>query len=373
MRLQLRESLLYWLMRFLKARDTRDTSAAAFDPSQVRCILVISSTALGDTVMSTAAMVALRQRYPDAKIIALIHAAYVELFRRLPVLDEVIPYRGAWRGFRHTARQLKTVGCDLAVILHGNEPQATPLAWLSGARFIFKLPNTSAFRFLLSNRQPVLTWADLGHGMQQRLRVAVLAGANTDNARMALPIAVENTASVDAWLKQHGISDTTSLVGLQTGASSRGRMWPKENFIALARRLLETGPARRFILTGAPDEVAYCKEIAQAIGPAAMVAAGVFSVVQLPPLVARLSVLVTGDTGTLHVAVAVGTPTVSLFAISNPATSGPAYDLDRHIVIHRPCADRNVRSKTDDQTCISRITVAEVAAAVETCLMRGQA
>ena len=75
--------------------------------------------------------------------------------------------------------------------------------------------------------------------------------------------------------------------------------------------------------------------------------------------------LVSGDTGTMHVAFAVGTPVVGLFAVSDPAASGPAYDLDRHRIIHRPGDDRSVRTKSDDQRWIARIGVEEVAAAVE--------
>ena len=58
-----------------------------------------------------------------------------------------------------------------------------------------------------------------------------------------------------------------------------------------------------------------------------------------------------------------GTPTVSLFAVSDPARSGPFQDRERHSVIHRPCPELAQRSKTDDDTCIARITVDEVLAA----------
>ena len=364
--------MLLWLLRLLKQFDRRDTSIVAFAPERVRSILLISSTALGDTVVSTAAMVAIRHRYPEARITALIHHAYVDLFNRMPELDQVVTYQGGYRHFLRTAWQLRKAGCDLALILHGNEPQATPLAYLSGARFIFKLPNVSAFRFLLSNQEPVLSWKDLGHGLQQRLRVAQLAGAETNGARMQLPQSPADQDLILAWLHSKGIGAQATLIGFQVCASSRGRMWPAEQFVALARHLLGLPGNRHIVITGAPNEAAYCQSVAEAIGESAISTAGAFPVRQLPALVGCLAVLVTGDTGTLHVAVAVGTPIIGLFAISRPEISGPAYDLDRHVTIYRPSPDQAVRSKSDDQRSIGQITVAEVAAAVEEVLARSE-
>lgn len=364
MRLKLRESLLLGLMRLLKSFDRRDTSAPAFDPDRVRSILIISSTALGDTVMSTAAITVIRQRYPAAHIVALIHRNYAELFRRVRGIDEVVPYHGGWRRFLRTALHLNHCRCDLALILHGNEPQATPLAWLAGARFIFKLPNTSSFRFLLSNQVPVLGWPDLGHGVAQRLRVATMAGADIADARIALPVFRNDEDEIRRWLARQGIHVDTPLVGFQLGASSRGRMWPVDHYVALAARLSAQFPDVRFVLTGSADEEQLCESTAARIGRTALSAAGMLPLNLLPALLRRLSVLVTGDTGTLHVAVAVGTPTVSLFAVSDPARSGPAQDMPLHTVIHHPCPELVQRSKTDDDTCIARISVDEVAAAV---------
>lgn len=342
-----------------------------YDSAEVRRILLISSTALGDTVLSTAAMAALRQGFPAAHIVALIHRDYVPLFREADFLDEVIPYHGGYRRFFSTLAALRRARADVALILHGNEPQATPLAYLAGVRFIFKLPNTSRFAFLLSNREPRLAWSDFRHGMMQRLKVAQLAGARIEGARMRLPIPDETHGVVAHWLAERDVAASDRLIGFQAGASSRGRMWPVAHFVALARLLLTAHPACRFVVTGAPHERARCTAIAESIGAAAVVAAGALAIESLPALIQRCAVLVTGDTGTLHVAVAVGTPTVALFGVSDPAASGPAYDFDKHIVIYRPGAT-GVRSKTDDERWMACIAPDEAAAAVMLQLARRQ-
>lgn len=336
---------------------------ADYQPENVQRILLVSSTALGDTVLSTAAMVAVREHFPAARITALIHRDYLSLFQPADFLDDLIAYYGGYSHFFSTLLALRRTRPDIALILHGNEPQATPLAYLAGARFIFKLPNTSRFAFLLSNPVPRLTWADMGHGMMQRLKTAQLAGVQIEGARMRLPIPNLTREMVARWLAEQGVTATDIVIGFQAGASSRGRMWPVAHFVALARQLLAVHPAYRFVITGAPHERLRCEEIAKGIGAAAIIAAGALPIEMLPALVQRCAVLVTGDTGTLHVAVAIDTPTVSLFAVSGPDVSGPAYDLERHIVIHHP-APAGVRSKTDNDRWMAQIPSDEVAVAV---------
>jgi ADP-heptose:LPS heptosyltransferase len=149
-------------------------------------------------------------------------------------------------------------------------------------------------------------------------------------------------------------------------------MWPAAHFAELGRRLLAAHADSAIVLTGAPAERDYLAGLRRDIGEPCLVACDL-PIEALPALVGRLDVLVSGDTGTMHVAVATGTPTVCLFAVSDPATSGPAYDHELHIVIHRPCPDLAIGTKTDDARCIARIGVDEVLAAVEQQLARERA
>jgi ADP-heptose:LPS heptosyltransferase len=357
--------LLYWSLRAARFFDARDDDPRQISAGSVRCVLLVSSTALGDTVLSTAAFLPIRRHFPAARIVALIHEPYVSLFRLCPELDEVIPSRGGYRGFFKLALRLRREQPDLALVLHGNEPQATPLAYLAGARWIVKLPNAgNPFRFLLANREPPVAWAELGHGLSQRLRTATLVGADVADARMAVPAVVAAPPLVDAFLARVRL-DNRPLIGFQCGASSRSRMWPAPHFVQLGRQLLAAQPDLGIVLTGSPHEQAYLDAIARGIGDHVAVAANELPLDALPELIGRLHLLVSGDTGTMHMAVALGTPTVCLFAVSDPATSGPAYDPERHEVIHRSCPDLAISTKSDDQRCIGRIEVDAVRAAVE--------
>src|SRR3990167_915827 len=143
--------LLFLLLKLLKFFDGRQTDLKYFDPEAVKNILVVSSTAIGDTLLSTPAIRAVRERYPQAKIIAHFNKSNIEMFENNPHIDGVISYYGGYKRFFTTIRELRKHKFDLVLIFHGNEPQATPMAYFSGANFIVKLPNTSKYGFLLSN------------------------------------------------------------------------------------------------------------------------------------------------------------------------------------------------------------------------------
>ena len=376
MRLRLREPLLYRWLRLKRALDRRPRPAGELGTPAIRRILAISCTALGDTLLSTPGLRALRQTYLQAHITLLVHPSLQALFAGLPEVDALIPYDGKWRGFARTRRLLKGGGYDLAAIFHGNEPQATPLAYLSGARYVFKLPNNNRWNFLLTNREPVLGWDDLGHGIDQRLAVARLAGAQGElSRRMSVPLHAAGQAALDQALAERGWQSAT-LVALQPGASTMSRRWPRARFIAAAAALSKTHPDLRFVVTGSPAEAALCQEVAAGIeaaapfagGSRAWASAGQLPLTALPALLKRSALLVTGDTGPMHLAVTVDTPVVALFAVSDPDRSGPGYDLDRHIVIRKwrtcdPCLSKNCPYA--EPICMNNIAVDEVVAAVD--------
>jgi ADP-heptose:LPS heptosyltransferase len=374
MALHLRENLLYGALRLAHAFDRRHADPAELGTKAIQRILVVSSTALGDTLLSTPALRSLRLAYPEARIALLVNAALVGLFREHPRVDELIPHYGGWRRFFRLALQLRARRFDLVCILHGNEPQATPLAWLSGARFIFKLPNTSRFRFLLTNTEQVRNWDDYEHGIDQRLAVAKLGGGVTTDRRMELPIDDGARRDVTALLAGRGITPDAPVVVLQAGASTHSRRWAPSRFVELGRRLLAERPDVRIVLTGSPAELPLTDAIAVGIGDArAWSAAGKIPLPLMPALVERAALMVSGDTGPMHLAVTVGTPVVALFAVSFAHRSGPAYDLDRHVVIQKwrtcdPCLSKNCPYA--EPICMENISVDEVFAAVARILDR---
>ncbi|MBI4825078.1 MAG: glycosyltransferase family 9 protein [Nitrospirae bacterium] len=365
MRLSLADGLLFVTMKLLKALDRRESGIEDLDTDAIKNILVVSSTAIGDTLLSTPAIKAVRARYPKAKIIAHLNIANMKLFQNNPHINGIIPYYGGYKKFFKTIRAFRKEDLDLALIFHGNEPQATPMAYLSGARFIIKLPNTSEYRFLLSNSKEITRPEAFGHGVEQRLKVAELAGCVITDKKMTLPILNDGDTFIKKFLRDNSINDADTLIGFQPGASTISRMWFAERFIELGKRLIKSHPELKIAITGSPKEYALCRKIADAIGENVVVSSGRIPLKYLPSLVECMKLLVTGDTGIMHLAAAVETPVIALFAVSDPERSGPYYGLDKHIVIRKertcdPCISKKCRY----QKCMENISVDEVYDAV---------
>jgi ADP-heptose:LPS heptosyltransferase len=375
MRLRIGEDLLWLALRVVRAFDRRRPDRRELGTPAIRRILAVSNTAIGDTLLTTPGLRSLRLAYPQSHITLMVNSAYRELFAANPDVDEVIAGRGDWRGFWSRVRQLRRAAFDLVCIFHSNEPQATPMCYLSGARFVFKLPNASRFRFLLSNSEPLMQWQHFGHGIEQRLAVAALAGGKPTDRRMTLPVDDRRRGELAAWLEQRAVDPAVELIGFQPGASTRSRRWAPARFVELGRRLLAEHGNARIVITGSPAEADLAQRIARDIAdPRVLVSASDLPLPLLPALLQRCTLLVTGDTGPMHLAVAVETPVVALFAVADWRKSGPAYDLDRHVVIQRsrtcdPCYSKNC--PYDEPICMEQIEVDEVKSAVDKLLAGG--
>jgi ADP-heptose:LPS heptosyltransferase len=197
---------------------------------------------------------------------------------------------------------------------------------------------------------------------------------------MTVPLPVAGAEALDKALRERNWQ-AANIVAFQPGASTMSRRWPRSRFIAAAVQLAQAHPELRFVITGSPAEAALCQEIAAAIEAAAPLpgetrswaSAGQLPLIALPALLKRCRLLVTGDTGPMHLAVTVETPVVALFAVSDPARSGPSYDPERHIVIRKwrtcdPCFSKNCPYA--EPICMDNISVDEVIAAVDRILHR---
>lgn len=358
--------ILLPLIRRAQRCSGRPLPLALLVPADVQRILVISSTAIGDTLLSTPAIHALRQRFPQAHLTGLLHRRVVALFRLYGELNEIIPLR---RSLLHTAWSLRRARPDVAVILHGNEPEATMLAYLSGARYIVKHPKRHFAPELLSSFPGADAYDPLTeHTIMGRLRLAGLLGADTSDTTLRLPIPSGTEEKAAQLLAAHGIGEGDACIGFQVGAATRYKMWPATSFMLLAHRLLHANPNLKIVLLGSRQEGSLCEEIKSGVrdySRSVINLAGKIELPALPALVKNLSLLVTNDTGTLHVAIAVKTPTVSLFAPTDPTGIGPMQDIERHRVIKKPpTCTPCVTKRCPTPFCMDQITVEEVWQAV---------
>ena len=420
-----------------------------------KCVCFFSNTAIGDTLFNTPVFREFRAKFSDVKTIALLNPNNAMLFRDDPNLDEIITYDGRWGRFLKTLKILKSKKIDICFLLHSNEPQATPLAILSGAKYVFKLPNhKNKFNFLHSNTPQ--KYADENrYIVLNRLLQLKFVGINSDESlakdeicRLSLYLNPADYVRVDEKLKglngeqksnkeakfkqilsrdkEQNLAkndpeicsvDERKMIGFQMGASSRSRKWTLQRWCELALMILQH-TNYQIVLTGSPSERDECdlfireleknldeflsfkaqekrlqfvnqanlnslcddenfaegsygkavansalefyKEISESPSDLANLKhdllgrvlnlAGVFNLREAAALIDRLDILITPDTGPLHVAAAMKTPTIALYGVADPSSSNPNFDTKIHKIIKADFKNYKGFNKHDDCT-----------------------
>ncbi len=298
---------------------------------------------------------------PEIEVTALIWERLQGLLTAHPHFDDIIPFYKEPRRFFSTIRKLKDKKFDLVLIPYiSTGPIALPFAFLTGARFILHPPTNSDFRVLVS--PGIGDWDPSNmHPIEVGLKLVEWVG-DTKHGRVYLPVNNEEATDIKDILTGYGIGDDERLIGLQVGSVYHYKMWPTDLYIALGKRLLDSFYGIKILLTGSYDERDLCQRVLEGIGDKRVVSiAGMIPLRAFPALIKRLSLLIAPDTGPLHVAVAVETPTVSLFSATNPDIWGPFNNRSIHRVIYkeRRC-DPCLKNRCADVFCMKQITVDEV-------------
>lgn len=328
--------------------------------AEIKTVALISNTAIGDTLMATPAFRALKLAKKDIKIIAVLNPSNAPLFKTNPYIDEIVLYNGKWRNFYKSVIKLRELNVDVVLTLHSNEPEATPLGLFSKAHTIVKIPNDkNPFAIFHSNQKT--SSPPNRHGVFDRMDQLKFIGVESDEIRMELFLSDDAKAKAQNFLSYNNF-DGYTLVGFQLGASTKSRMWFEEKWIELANALLISNKRIKIVLTGAANE----KEIAQKVADSlpqdrVLNAAGALNIEAAAALICRLNVFVTPDTGPMHIAIALGIPTVALFAVADPIKSGAVYDKEIHIEIKKPrTCDPCVSKLCKYQKCMLQIEADEV-------------
>lgn len=328
--------------------------------SAPRSFLVISSTALGDTIHSTPAIKSLRKSFPDSKISLLIHKNIAPLFHAYPYVDKVIIYHGGYTKFFHTLQAIRKSRPEAVLIFHGNGPQDIAFSVLGGANIILKHPTRSSNKRYLSASQEQKSQ----HTIEDRLDMVRMIGGKVIETTLAIPAMAHSKKERKI---ENFIGADSVLVGFQLGAANVYKMWPIKNYIKLAKHILEANQAVNIVITGISRERHLGERIVEALGSGRILnSCGMFTIDELPYLIRRLRLLITVDTGTLHLAIALGTPTISLFSATDPLTTGPYQDPHLHAVIKKDGGFvATLPKKRRDDIAMRLISVEEVFAKYE--------
>lgn len=347
-----------YLRRRVRRRPPRPL--AELDPAKVRRVLLISATALGDTMFSTPAIRALKERYPHWELEVLGHRVFGTLLSHNPHVAQVWAYPGRNRRLLGLVRELRGRHYGLVIILHGNDPEATLVAHLTGSPFIIGSAG-SPLAFAYSAR--VAPPADpMVHAIERRLDYVRLLGADTADKRMDLCLTPAEREEAEAILARHFGALPPRLLALHPTGSAPYKWWPAENFIALGNYLAETYRASLLIISGSQDRDA-AAAIAARIKAPSLVTGGRYSLRIVAALLSHCRLLVANDSGPLHMGLALKVPTLALIGADHPARIGP-YQVDWGISLHKreevcdlePCRLK----KCPENRCLTAITVSEV-------------
>lgn len=359
---------------------------------------------LGDAVMSTPALLRLRERFPAARIALLTPAKLAGLWTGHPALDEVIPF-AADEGVLGIGRKLRAQNFDLALVLP-NSPRSALESWFaciprrvgyrrswrnwfltdlvadrSGAVVMHKRTPDEIRRLLAGpggagvNPLPALR-DPAAHHVQQYLHLAAALGANPAPLAPALGV---SDAEVSAVANKFELSAGTRWLALNPGAEyGPAKRWPAERFSAAAREIQKHAGNVGWIILGGAGDVSLAATIASATGlpPTALRnLAGRTSLRELCAVLKLSHVLLTNDTGPMHVGAAVGTPVVALFGSTSPELTGPGLPGEtRHALLRGAavCAPCYLRTCPVDFRCLKGIAVETVVAAVQRFLAEGR-
>jgi heptosyltransferase-2 len=338
---------------------------AQLDRNKVQKILVRGPNWIGDAIMCTPALAALRSGFPHAHLTLLVNATVAELLKNNPHMDKICIYdrSGQHRGLAgkfKLSQELSKESFDLAVLFQ-NAFEAALLAKLAKIPIRYGYP-TDGRGFLLTHHARLPNAAC--HQVEYYLHLLEAAGLKGDPKRLWLVTTDEENEAAKQYIRSQGI-DGGSLVGINPGATyGAAKRWSTDRYAQLADRLIESQKAR-VVIFGGPGEESLGRAIASQMRHSALLLSGRLTVRELMAMIQQCALLITNDSGPMHIAAALGIPLVAIFGPTDPQTTSPWGE--KSLLLRKPvdCSPCLLRECPIDHRCMTRMAVDEVFEAAE--------
>ncbi len=361
-----------------------------------RRILVRGVNWLGDAVMTLPALQRLRERFPEAQIALLTHEKLADLWKACPSVSSALTF-AAGEGLWRIGRQLRTRDFDTALVLP-NSPRSAVEVWLGGIprRIGYARPWRNSFlttavperpgrvrmhkrsateirRLIRGTVEGVTSNASLGqaqaHQLHDYLFLAARLGASRELAAPKLEIPAEDVETATSELAARvGVPLPSTFLGMNPSAAyGPAKRWPAQNFAAAAREISRRIKDAVWLIFGGAADRHLCAEIAALAEVRFLNLAGQTSLRELMRFLSVCRVLLTNDSGPMHLAAALRTPVVVPFGSTSPQLTGPGLPGDpRHhlLSLNAPCAPCFRRTCPIDFRCMTGISVEQVVTAV---------
>ncbi len=335
----------------------------------IKRILVRGPNWLGDAVMCEPALRGLRRLFPDAQIALLVKPAVADLFAGHPALTRVLTYdsvghHAGLSGKWGLAGQLRRQGFDLAVLFQ-NAFEAAFLTFLAGVprRYGYATDGRS---LLLSDPVAAPDRRTLVHQVRYYWDLLEPLGLKGDPSAPELVVFPEEEQAMAGRFAQGGLTATDVVVGVNPGSTYGGaKRWLPERFAEVTERLCSTiresrGQQVSVVIFGAKGEEHLGQEIAAHLSSPSLVLSGATTIRELMAAVKRCAMLLTNDTGPMHIASAFQVPVVAIFGPTDWRTTSPFGNA--HAIVRQPvdCAPCLLRECPIDHRCMTRVTVDQV-------------
>jgi lipopolysaccharide heptosyltransferase I len=328
------------------------------------CFLIVRLGSLGDVVHAIPAASALRNRYPQARIDWMVDPRYVPLLDLVESLDDRIPIdpravmrRGGRGAFLRCVRERRRTRYDAVIDLQGLLKSALLARSVGGRRtlgFSREHLREPAARLFYTETPDIGPATHVIHK-----NIALLRGVGVSDPRVRFPINIPRSDVVQSVTDRLG-ADGYALVN--PGAAWPNKRWPARRFGFVAAAVKRELGLASVVLWG-PGEEGLAAEVVAASAGAAEVAPKT-TISDIVGLARAARLMLSGDTGPLHIAGAVGTPIVALFGPTQPERNGPWFEEDVTLSQVQECVCLYERQCTRASRCIDDIAVDDVVAAI---------
>jgi heptosyltransferase-2 len=270
-------------------------------------VLVVRFSAIGDILLITPLLRAIRARYPGARIAVLTKEQYVPLLSHNPHLSEVLSVAPA-EGIRAIARRIRGVRYTHLLDLHGNLRsralrRLAPGPWRSYAkRWLERATLITVKRDIYGAPIPIA---------ERYFEAAAELDVHPDGQPPDFFIGEQADEYAAGRLSALGLGQDRPIVAMAPGAAHATKRWPAEYWVDLIRRITPTGAD--VAVLGGPDDAELARRISDLAGANVGSVAGALGLQETGAVIRRAELLVSGDTGVMHMATGVGTPVVALF------------------------------------------------------------
>jgi len=350
-------------------------------------ILIVKPSSLGDIIHSLPVLWELRKRFPDAFIGWVVKEVWQDVIADNPLIDHLIILKKGVSGIISAIHEARSLKFDTVIDLQGLFRSGV-ITFFSGATDRLGFSNARELAPIFYNNKVVVPPGKMHAVDRYMLTIGALPSpqiplnqiplnppfvkGEIGKLEFPLYISIEDAEWVKQFLLENNLNDKKPLIAINPSARWVKKRWPAASYSALINQLIKELKAG-IIIVGSKDDIPIAEEITSLVNERIYIATGKTSIKRLAALLEKVNLLITNDSGPMHIAAALGTPAAALFGPTDPELTGP-YGRG-HVVLRKnpdcsPCMRRPCTK--GKPVCMEAITADEVVKAVSVILNENQ-